>query len=244
VKYGFAHRGGAHGLDNTLAAFAGALAQGARCLETDAWLSQDGAVVLDHDGVAGPGRREPIAEVRRDQLPAHIPTLDELYDDCGTDFELAIDVHTAVIAEAVVAVAQRYGAANRIWLVAPQASHLEAFDGAHRAVTVRGNVIRSRRRGGALASAHASGVEAINTRWMWWTRGMVEEVHAMGMLAFGYDAQRRSSLDRCMAIGLDGVFSDHVDRMLAAIAAAERWADSSPVMPQRRVRRRRPKPPV
>jgi glycerophosphoryl diester phosphodiesterase len=222
VKYGFAHRGGAHGADNTLSAFAGALAQGASCLETDAWLTKDGAVVLDHDGLAGPGRRQSIAEVGRDQLPAHIPTLDELYDACGTDFELAIDVHTAVIAAAVVAVAQRNGAADRVWLVAPEASHLEAFDGAHRAVTLRGNVIRSRRRADALAQAHERGVEAINARWMWWTGGIVDEVHALGMLAFGYDAQQRSSLHRSMAIGLDGVFSDHVDRMLAAIAAAER----------------------
>jgi hypothetical protein len=39
------------------------------------------------------------------------------------------------------------------------------------------------------------------------------------MLAFGYDAQRESALARSVAIGLDGVFSDHVDLMLNAIAA-------------------------
>lgn len=222
MRYGFAHRGGAPGPDNTLAGFAAALARGARGLETDAWLSLDGAVVLDHDGVTRIDRKQPIAEVRRDQLPAHMPTLDDLYEACGTDFALAIDVKTPLVAAAVVAVAQRYDATGRMWVVAPQPAHLERLDGAHRAVTLRGEVIRSRRRRrAALAQAKATGVDAINARWMWWTRGVVDEVHGLGMLAFGYDAQRRFSLNRSMSIGLDGVFSDHIDRMVAAIARAE-----------------------
>jgi glycerophosphoryl diester phosphodiesterase len=222
MRHGFAHRGGAPGPDNTLATFTTALANGARGLESDAWLSLDGAVVLDHDGVGGVSRRQPIAEIRRDELPAHIPTLDDLYATCGTDFELAIDVKSAVVAQAVVGVAQRYNAVGRLWVVAPQPSQLESLAGAHRTLTFRGEVIRSRRRRDALAHAHATGVEAINARWIWWTPAIVNEVHALGMLAFGYDAQRRASLDRSLKIGLDGVFSDHVNRMVTAIAAAER----------------------
>jgi glycerophosphoryl diester phosphodiesterase len=222
VRRGFAHRGGAHGPDNTLATFLAALAKGARGLETDGWLSQDGVVVLDHDGLAGPARQQPIADVRRDDLPAHMPTLDELYESCGTDFELAIDVKSAAIATAVAAVAERHHAAERMWIFAPHASQLEGLVTVHRAVTLRGNVIRSPQRRDALAHAHEVGIEAINARWMWWSRRLVDEVHRTGMLAFGYDAQRRASLSRSLRIGLDGVFSDHVERMVAAIAAAER----------------------
>jgi glycerophosphoryl diester phosphodiesterase len=224
MTYGFAHRGGAPGPDNTLAAFAGALDRGARGLETDAWLSFDGAVVLDHDGYVGTGRRQPIATVRRSDLPAYMPTLDELYEQCGVDFALAIDVKTQAVATAIVEVAHRYNAVDDLWLVAPQAAHLADIDlgRAHRAMTIRGNVIRSGRRRTVLAQAHETGVEAINARWMWWTRSIVDEVHAWGMLAFGYDAQRQPSLRRSVSIGLDGVFSDQVDRMLAAIAAAPR----------------------
>ena len=63
----FAHRGArAHAPENTLEAFRRALDLGATGLETDAWLTADGAVVLDHDGVAKRGlRRRPIAESRR-----------------------------------------------------------------------------------------------------------------------------------------------------------------------------------
>jgi glycerophosphoryl diester phosphodiesterase len=223
MRHGFAHRGGGHGPENTLETFVAALAKGASGLETDAWLSLDGAVVLDHDGVGGSSGCQPIAEIRRDELRTHIPTLDDLYATCGTDFDLAIDVKAVGVAEAVVAVAQRYGAVDRLWVVAPQPSHLESLAGAHRAVTVRGDVIRTRRRRrDSLAFAHTTGVEAVNARWMWWTRAIVSEVHALGMLAFGYDAQRRHSLDHSLALGLDGVFSDHVDRMVSAIAAADR----------------------
>jgi glycerophosphoryl diester phosphodiesterase len=222
MRYGFAHRGGSHGPDNALTTFADALARGATGLETDAWLSLDGKVVLDHDGVAGPPGRQPIADVRRDELPAHMATLDELYTKCGTDFALAIDVKTASVATAIVDTAERHAAAANLWIVAPAAAHLEALDlgAAHTAVTVRGNVMRSSRRRHVLELARGAGVHAINARWMWWDRHIVDEVHALGMLAFGYDAQRRLSLDRSLAIGLDGVFSDHVDRMLAALRRA------------------------
>jgi glycerophosphoryl diester phosphodiesterase len=223
-RFAFAHRGGSHGPENRLQTFVDALARGADGLETDAWVTADGAVVLDHDGVVGPpgSRRQPIAEVGREQLPAHIPTLDELYQTAGTDFALAIDVKSPVIAAAIAAVAARFGAAERLWVVAPHSAHLEAVDlgAAQRAVTVRGEVMRSWRRRVVLPQMKAAGVEAINARWMWWTRSMVAEVHDLGLRAFGYDAQRRVSLQRCFRIGLDGVFSDHVERMLAARSRA------------------------
>ena len=47
----FAHRGAkAHAPDNTLEAFELAVKLGATGLETDAWCTRDGEVVLDHDG--------------------------------------------------------------------------------------------------------------------------------------------------------------------------------------------------
>jgi glycerophosphoryl diester phosphodiesterase len=225
MTYGFAHRGGAQGPDNTLATFETALALGARGLETDAWLSLDGQVVLDHDGLAsrtGSSRRPTIADVRRDELAEHIPTLDELYQRCGVDFALAIDVKSVAVAASIVAVALHHKAIHNLWLVTPSAADLAEIDlgGAHRVVTVRGNLMRSRRRQRVLNHARVVGVEAINARWMWWSASIVEQVHALGMLAFGYDAQHRRSLERSVAIGLDGVFSDHIDRMQAAIGSS------------------------
>jgi glycerophosphoryl diester phosphodiesterase len=216
VKYGFAHRGGAHGPENTLPTFVDALARGARGLETDAWLTLDGTVVLDHDGLASRRPRQLIADVEHHRLD-HLTTLGQLYDRCGTDFELAVDVKNGAIAVGLVETARRYDAADRLWVVIPHtaAHELAVVEQVHRVVTVRANVLRSPQRKRVLATASELGVAAINARWMWWTRSLVAEVHALGMLAFGYDAQRTRSLRRCAEIGLDGVFSDHVDRMLA-----------------------------
>jgi glycerophosphoryl diester phosphodiesterase len=218
VKYRFAHRGGRPGPDNTLVAFASALDRGAQGLETDAWLTADGAVILDHDGVARHAGRQAVSQVRRDQLPAHIPTLDELYETCGTDYALANDVRSVAVAASIITIAVRHKALHNLWLVTPAVTDLAEIDivGAHHAVTLRGNTIRSGQRAAVLRRARDNNIEAVNARWMWWTTGLVAEVHSLGMLAFGYDAQRPAALRRCVSVGLDGVFSDHVDRMLAA----------------------------
>jgi hypothetical protein len=42
------------------------------------------------------------------------------------------------------------------------------------------------------------------------------------MRAFGYDCQQASSLRRALGMGLDAVFSDHVETMLAVFAATNR----------------------
>src|SRR5438034_10475764 len=88
----FAHRGAqAHAPENTLEAFALARRLGATGLESDVWLTADGVAVLDHDGVVGGRlRHRPIADVARTALPAHIPSLADLYAECGTDFELSL----------------------------------------------------------------------------------------------------------------------------------------------------------
>ncbi|MEZ5341578.1 MAG: glycerophosphodiester phosphodiesterase family protein [Acidimicrobiales bacterium] len=71
---------GARAPENTIEAFTLAAKLGANGMESDVWVTADGVAVLDHDGVVGrPLRRKPIAEVRRADLPDHIPSLDEYY---------------------------------------------------------------------------------------------------------------------------------------------------------------------
>src|SRR4051812_14956396 len=86
----FAHRGArAHSPENTLDAFKLARKLGATGLESDVWVTADGEVVLDHDGVVRAGmRRRAIRDVNRSSLPSHIPTLAELYESVGTELPL------------------------------------------------------------------------------------------------------------------------------------------------------------
>jgi glycerophosphoryl diester phosphodiesterase len=231
VQFAFAHRGGrAHGGDNTIDTFREALVRGATGLETDAWLTADQMVVLDHDGVvrAAQRRQTPLGKVQRSELPQHIPTLSELYEQCGTDFDLAIDVRLPEVATAVVDVAVAHGADDRLWLVGSTPALLQHWrDHGSRARLAMSVTARERGRA-TVQRAYDAGAEALNMRWPWWTKRHVAHVHAAGLLAFGYDAQREWTLRRCAAIGLDGVFSDHVTRMLEAIGTDPTDEDQLP----------------
>ena len=90
----FAHRGArAHARENTLEAFELARRLGATGLESDVWTTADGVPVLDHEGVVKKRfRRSAIGTLRRDELPDHIPTLDDLLDGCGAGIPLSLDV--------------------------------------------------------------------------------------------------------------------------------------------------------
>jgi glycerophosphoryl diester phosphodiesterase len=220
MRYAFAHRGGrAHGPDNTIPTFAKALASGATALETDAWVTADGFVVLDHDGLhqAGSPDQQPITEIARAELAGHIPTLDDLYDACGTDFDLAIDVKGDGTGRAISAVAAARGAADRLWLFTPSPSLPGDVGAAHPGVTVSGIELQDRARRSALLSRlQEAGVQVVNARWPWWRRSSVADVHAAGMLAFGWDVQQSFAVWRCKHLGIDGIFSDHVRLLRAA----------------------------
>jgi glycerophosphoryl diester phosphodiesterase len=224
---GFAHRGArAHAPENTLEAFALARRLGAAGLESDVWLTADGVPVLDHDGIVRSGvRRRQINDVPRQQLPSHIPTLEDLYARCGGEYELSLDVKDTGAAEAVVAVAGAAGATGRLWLCHPsweQAASWRALSSdLHLVDSTRLRKMSEgpERRAATLAGA---GIEAVNLHYTDWNLGLVTLFHRFGRLAFGWDAQHERVLAGLLAMGIDGVYSDHVDRMVDALAEAGR----------------------
>src|SRR3954447_9114051 len=121
----FAHRGGsAHAPANTLEAFRLGLRLGATGLESDVWLTADGIPVLDHDGVVRRrvGRGRPLSTVDREELPAHIPTLAELLERCGSEYHLSLDLKDPASGPAVIAVVSAMAPTMlpRLWLCAPE----------------------------------------------------------------------------------------------------------------------------
>jgi glycerophosphoryl diester phosphodiesterase len=224
---GFAHRGArAHAPENTIEAFQLALRLGATGLESDVWLTSDGEAVLDHDGVVGGRmRRRAIADVARADLPPHVPTLAELYETCGTDFELSLDVKDPAAAERTVAVAREAGggAPERLWLCHYDwelvASWREPFADVKLVDSTRKSRMKqgAERRAAQLADA---GIDAVNLHRSDWNGGLVALFHRFDRLAFGWDCQFERHLTELLDIGIDGVYSDHVDRMVDALAAA------------------------
>jgi glycerophosphoryl diester phosphodiesterase len=220
---GFAHRGArAHALENTLDAFALALRLGATGLESDVWLTADGQAVLDHDGVVGGRfRRRPIGEVRRAELPAHVPTLADLYAACGTGFELSLDIKDPVAIGEVIAVARDAQAEEHLWVCHPDWQLVATWRDLSPTVKLVDSTRLARikegpeRRAASLADA---GIDAVNLHHADWTGGLTTLFHRFDRLTLGWDAQFDRTLDALLDAGIDGVFSDHVDRMMDAIA--------------------------
>jgi glycerophosphoryl diester phosphodiesterase len=221
----FAHRGAkAHAPENTIESFALARRLGATGLESDVWCTADGVAVLDHDGFVGNRlRRRTIADVARADLPPHIPALADLYDECGTDFELSLDVKdpAALAATIDVARAADRDAPRRLWLCFHDWRVLAEWRQDHRDVRlVDSTRLRHMRHGPERRAAQLSdaGVDAVNLHESDWTGGLTTLFHRFGLCTFGWDAQFERVLDNLLAMGIDGVYSDHVDRMMEAVA--------------------------
>lgn len=226
---GFAHRGArAHAPENTIEAFSLALKLGATGLESDVWLSADGIPVLDHDGVVRQGlRRRPIGTVERSALPSWIPTLEELYATCGTDFDLSLDVKDGDAAAATVAVARAGGDAvlPRLWLCHPDWELVRTWRSLADDVRLVDSTRLKRIKEGAerrAANLSDAGIDAVNLHHSDWTLGLTTMFHRFELHCFGWDAQFERILEALLRMGMDGVYSDHVDRMVDALAAAAR----------------------
>ena len=220
---GFAHRGGrAHAAENTLAAFGLALRLGATGLESDVWVTADGVPVLDHGGVVRSGlRRRPMAEMRREDLPPQVATLEELYEACGTAFELSLDVKDPAAARPAMAVASRFGhAPGRLWLCHHDWEELSRWRGLCDGIRlVNSTRLRRLREGPERRAANLAkvGIDAVNLHHTDWTGGLTTLFHRFERYAFGWDCQHERVIAALLAIGVDAVYSDHVDRMVAAL---------------------------
>ncbi len=177
--------------------------------------------MLDHDGKVKAGlRSRPLASVERAALPAHVPTLEDLYAACGSGYELSLDVKDPQAAEAVVALAGRRGVAGRLWLCHPDWRQLVAWrelsPDVHLVDSTRLRRIKEgpERRAATLADA---GIDAVNLHHTDWTGGLTTLFHRFGRYAFSWDCQHVRVLEAVVAMGMDGVYSDHVDRMVAVI---------------------------
>ena len=223
----FAHRGArAHAPDNTIESFELALRLGATGLESDVWLTSDGVPVLDHDGIVKQGlRRRPIADLadhdfRRTSRPS---------PRCSTRaapaIALSLDLKDTRSGAAVIDTVRDHDPdmLERLWLCDTD------VDRAGRAPSVERrrpsdavDPTRSHQGGpGAPCRPSRPGRDrrrsTCNRRD--WNGGLVVLFHRFGRYAFGWDVQFEHELRDGLRMGLDGVYSDHVDVMMDAMRA-------------------------
>ena len=216
---GFAHRGArAHAPENTLEAFRLGLKLGATGLESDVWLTADGVAVLDHDGKV---RRKGIDRVTRADLPGHVPTLAELFEACGSDYELSLDMKDPAAAGPTIEAARAAGFdLRRLWLCHHDWEQVAQWRELAADVRLVDSTRRTRmkegpeRRAATLAEA---GIDAVNMHHSDWSGGLTTLFHRFEILAFAWDAQHERVLTGVLRMGVDAVYSDWVDRMMEAL---------------------------
>lgn len=216
----FAHRGArAHAPENTIEAFQLALRLGATGLESDVWLTADGVPVLDHDGVIRRGiRKLPIAKLRREELPGHIPSVQDLLAECGTEFDLSLDVKDSAAALPTAQVCRRFGVefTSRVWLCHWDLDTLSDWRTPLHDFRLVDSTRLERvkegpeRRAALLASR---GIDAVNLHRSDWNGGLVVLFHRFDRLAFSWDVQFEHQMEPALRMGLDAVYSDDVEMM-------------------------------
>ncbi len=222
---GFAHRGAsAHAPENTVEAFSLALRLGATGLETDVWLTSDGIPVLDHDGVVRRrARQRPISSVARADLPSFIPTLSEVLPLCDAGIHLAIDVCDPAAGPVVIRTvqAEHPDLAPRLWLCRADVPSLVALRPLDPDVKLVNSTRLDRMKEGPerrAATLREEGIDAVNLRYPDWNGGLVALFHRFDRACLAWDLQHEHLLRATLALGMDGVFSDWVDRLHAALS--------------------------
>jgi len=153
-----------------------------------------------------------------------IPRLADLYEACGADYELSLDLKDPASADPTVEVIRRLGVPERSWLCINGMGMLEDVRTRHPDV----RVVHSRRRDkiGTELEAHAArlaglGVDAMNMHHTDWNPGVVALFHRFGLQVFAWDAQHVRTLRAMLDCDVDAVYSDRVDRMVATVSE---WA--------------------
>ncbi|HZN17627.1 MAG TPA: glycerophosphodiester phosphodiesterase [Micromonosporaceae bacterium] len=243
----FAHRGGAaSGDENTLAAFARAVALGYRYVEMDVRATADGVPVVFHDPtlLRMTGRPEPVAALRWADLSsvrvagqAVIPRLEEVLGAWpGVRFN--IEVKTDDATAATVAALRRTGAAGRVLLASFDDARLAALRAAAGPQVATSLATREAARlwwasrAGRLPTP-APGAVAVQVPLRFRglrvvDRRLVQAAHRLGLQVHVWTVDRADTMRDLLDLGVDGIMTDHVEVLRDVFRARGHWPGDRP----------------
>jgi glycerophosphoryl diester phosphodiesterase len=73
------------------------------------------------------------------------------------------------------------------------------------------------------ADVAAARIDGMNLHYSEWTKGLVALFHRFDVLAFAWDVQEVRHLRAMLDLGIDAVYCDHVERMVATVSE---WSPS------------------
>ncbi|MEP6852980.1 MAG: glycerophosphodiester phosphodiesterase family protein [bacterium] len=246
VPIAFAHRGYApDGGENSMAAFAAAVALGYRYLETDARVSADGVAIAFHDArldrvTDGHGvvARRPWRELARARIGGREP-IPRLVDVLAAwpDVFVNVDVKSDAAVAATVAAIRRAGAGDRVCLAAfndARLGRLRSLLGPGvctsagptevawtKAVSRAGPRAAGRLRGGV--AARCLQVPPRLGRLGLVDRRLIDTAHAAGLAVHVWTVNERAEMIRLLDLGVDGLMSDRADGLRRVLQSRGQW---------------------
>ena len=205
----FAHRGGkADAPENTIEAFKKAVLNGSNALESDAQITKCGHVVLHHDRHFGRFfNRKAINKYELSSLPSTIPSLQSFYSKIHGDYDFSIDIKDTKSVKKVIEVSKEFSfPLNKLWLCHPSVEKIASWR----------NLDPTVRLVNSTTLEHEVGADAFNMHFSEWNEALVSLCHRFQIRSFAWDAQEERQIDWLLSIGIDGIFSDHVEKMISA----------------------------
>jgi glycerophosphoryl diester phosphodiesterase len=214
-----AHRGASiQAPQNTEAAFALAVYQGADMIETDLHLLADGQIPLVHDGESG-GRaidEMTLAELR-ERLP-DVPTLEETLDRFGARIAFNLEMKKGThglypgLPRRTLDEVRKRDLLDRTLFSSfhePVLEELRALEPAARI----GLLLSPRFPGQIFERAARLRADALHPERSMTTREWVAEAHARGYRVHVYTVDDAADLERLVGWGVDGIFTNVPDRL-------------------------------
>jgi glycerophosphoryl diester phosphodiesterase len=227
------HRGAlGYAPENTMVSFAKGLECGADLIELDVHLTADDHVVVMHDDdvsrtTDGKGaiRAMTLADIRRLDAGGRfdakfrgerVPTLDEALDWAKDRIPLVVEVKGGPlpapgIEERVVRAIRDLGMVDRVMAISfhhTVVKRLKALEG--RLAT---GILYSGRLVDTVGAARAAGADSVRPHWGYWSRELVDEVHAAGLTASTWVANDEPRMAYLVGMGVDSIGCDYPDRL-------------------------------
>jgi glycerophosphoryl diester phosphodiesterase len=246
-----AHRGGAGlGLENTMGAFRRSVALGLRYLEFDVRLTADGVPVLFHDAalqrIAGrPGRIDELTleQLSKVRLPGTtwIPTLaDALH--AFPDALFMVDMKDPKAIGPVLTQLERHHAIGRSCIAGSFDRRVtEAYGGIDASMSPRlmSVLLACGRRAPVpmgrldLNGATYAHIPLRLDRLVTYTPRVIHRAHDLGLRLVVWGVEDAATMHRLLDDGVDGIITDHPDRLRDVLIARGQWVPStSPRQPE------------
>ena len=217
-----AHRGfSARYLENTLAAFQGALDIGADMIELDLHLTRDGELVVIHDATTVRVSEEKV-KVRRTGLARlqsvylrgghRVPTLDEVLDLVAHRISLNLELKAKGTGLALAHYLMKRGPVEGLLVSSYKAREVEEFHRFHPGIPVAR--IYTRISVEDLARDAKAGHYSVHVDHRYLKEKTIKMAHRLGLKVFTFTVDDPREMERLFFWGIDGIFTNDPARAL------------------------------